>query len=44
LRNLRSPFLTRQEILLIQPGIDPPLGEKSLVEFADDEFVLRGVA
>jgi hypothetical protein len=40
---LRS-ILDWEEFFFVQPGIDPAFGEESLVELADDGFILRGVA
>jgi hypothetical protein len=36
--------LARDKLFFIQPGVDPAFGEKSLVEFTNNGFVLRGVA
>ena len=33
-----------QEFLFIQPWVNPALGVESLVEFADNRLVLRGMA
>lgn len=42
--NFHTPILTREEILFVQPGINPAFGVESLIEFAHDGLVLRRVA
>jgi len=37
-------ILTWEELLFVQPGVNPAFGVESLVEFADDGLVLRGMA
>jgi len=39
-----SRALTKKEFLFIQPRINPPLGEKSLIQLADNRLILRSMA
>jgi hypothetical protein len=38
------PILSWEKFFLVQPGINPAFGEKSLVELAQNRLVLRGMA
>jgi len=37
------PIQAREEFLFVQPRVNPALGKESLVQLADDRFVLPGV-